>query len=69
MTARLDPQALAEACAAAKRALDAAEANTLDAQLALEGELQRELGRSPDYGEGVAAFQQKRPARFEGAPE
>jgi 2-(1,2-epoxy-1,2-dihydrophenyl)acetyl-CoA isomerase len=55
--------------AAIKRALDAAEANTLDAQLALEAELQRDLGRSVDYGEGVAAFRQKRPARFEGAPE
>lgn len=59
----------ARALATTKRALDAAEANTLDAQLALEAELQRDLGRSADYGEGVSAFQQKRPARFEGAPE
>ena len=62
--ARLPAQGLA----AIKRALDAAEANTLGAQLALEAELQRDLGRGADYGEGVAAFQQKRPARFEGAP-
>jgi 2-(1,2-epoxy-1,2-dihydrophenyl)acetyl-CoA isomerase len=55
--------------AAIKRALDAAEANTLDAQLALEAELQRGLGRSADYAEGLAAFGQKRSARFEGAPE
>jgi 2-(1,2-epoxy-1,2-dihydrophenyl)acetyl-CoA isomerase len=55
--------------AAIKRALDAGEANTLDAQLASEAELQRDLGRGADYAEGVAAFQQKRPARFEGAPE
>jgi 2-(1,2-epoxy-1,2-dihydrophenyl)acetyl-CoA isomerase len=59
----------AKALAATKRALDAAEGNTLDQQLDLEARLQRELGRSHDYGEGVAAFQQKRPARFEGAPE
>jgi 2-(1,2-epoxy-1,2-dihydrophenyl)acetyl-CoA isomerase len=59
----------ARALAAIKQALDAAEANSLDAQLALEARLQRQLGRSADYAEGVAAFQQKRPARFEGAPE
>jgi 2-(1,2-epoxy-1,2-dihydrophenyl)acetyl-CoA isomerase len=63
--ARLPARALAET----KRVLDAAEANTLDQQLALEAEVQRDLGRSADYAEGVAAFQQKRPARFEGAPE
>ena len=55
--------------AATKRLLDAAEGNTLDAQLDLEAEVQAGLGRSPDYAEGVAAFQQKRPARFDGAPE
>ncbi|WP_372621136.1 enoyl-CoA hydratase-related protein [Falsiroseomonas sp.] len=59
----------AKALAATKRALDAAEGNTLDAQLELEARMQQELGRSHDYKEGVAAFQQKRPARFEGAPE
>jgi 2-(1,2-epoxy-1,2-dihydrophenyl)acetyl-CoA isomerase len=57
------------ALAATKRALAAAEANGFDAQLALEARMQRELGRSADYAEGVAAFQQKRAARFEGAPE
>ncbi|NGM20861.1 2-(1,2-epoxy-1,2-dihydrophenyl)acetyl-CoA isomerase [Roseomonas stagni] len=59
----------AEALAATKRVLDAAEGNTLEQQLALEAEVQRGLGRSADYAEGVAAFQQKRPARFQGAPE
>ncbi|PWS38183.1 2-(1,2-epoxy-1,2-dihydrophenyl)acetyl-CoA isomerase [Falsiroseomonas bella] len=59
----------AGALAATKRALAAAESNGFDAQLALEAQMQRELGRSADYAEGVAAFQQKRAARFEGAPE
>lgn len=59
----------ARGLAAIKRALDAAEANTLEQQLALESGLQGELGRSADYAEGVAAFQQKRAPRFEGAPE
>jgi 2-(1,2-epoxy-1,2-dihydrophenyl)acetyl-CoA isomerase len=63
--ARLPAQALA----ATKRVLDAAEGNTLAQQLALEAAEQRALGRSADYAEGVAAFQQKRPARFAGAPE
>jgi 2-(1,2-epoxy-1,2-dihydrophenyl)acetyl-CoA isomerase len=63
--ARLPAQALA----GIKQALEAAEANTLDAQLDLEAKLQRDLGRSADFAEGVAAFQQKRPARFQGAPE
>jgi 2-(1,2-epoxy-1,2-dihydrophenyl)acetyl-CoA isomerase len=59
----------AKALAATKRALDLAEGNTLDQQLAVETEMQRALGRSHDYNEGVAAFAQKRPPRFEGAPE
>lgn len=63
--ARLPAQALA----AIKQALEAAEGHSLDAQLDLEAKLQRELGRSADFNEGVAAFQQKRPARFQGAPE
>ena len=63
--ARLPAQGLA----AIKQAMEAAEANTLDAQLLLEAKLQRELGRSADFAEGVAAFQAKRAARFAGAPE
>jgi 2-(1,2-epoxy-1,2-dihydrophenyl)acetyl-CoA isomerase len=59
----------AKALAATKHALDAAEGNGLSQQLALEAGLQRELGRSHDYNEGVAAFAAKRPPRFEGAPE
>ncbi len=63
--ARLPAQGLA----AIKQALEAAEANTLDAQLRLEAKLLRGLGHSADFAEGVAAFQEKRPAQFEGAPE
>jgi 2-(1,2-epoxy-1,2-dihydrophenyl)acetyl-CoA isomerase len=49
-----------------KKALDAAETNTLDAQLDLERDLQAEAGRTPDYAEGVQAFLGKRPANFTG---
>lgn len=49
-----------------KRALDAADRNDLDAQLALERDLQREAGFSPDYGEGVRAFMEKRAPVFSG---
>ena len=59
----------AKALAATKRMLQAAEGNTLEQQLDLEARMQQELGRSHDYNEGVAAFTQKRPAKFEGAPE
>jgi len=47
-----------------RRALDAAETNTLDAQLDLERDLQREAGRHADYAEGVRAFLEKRPVCF-----
>ena len=49
-----------------KRALDAAERNDLDAQLALERDLQREAGFTPDYAEGVRAFLDKRAPAFSG---
>jgi len=52
-----------------KRALDASATNTLSAQLDLERDLQRQAGRSPDWREGVAAFVEKRPARFTGKAE
>jgi 2-(1,2-epoxy-1,2-dihydrophenyl)acetyl-CoA isomerase len=49
-----------------KRAIQAAATNTMDAQLDLERDLQREAGLTPDYAEGVAAFVEKRPAAFTG---
>ena len=52
--------------AATKQAIYAAGGNTLEAQLDLERELQRALGRSADYREGVSAFAAKRQPRFTG---
>jgi len=52
--------------AATKSALQASAANTLEAQLDFERDLQRELGRSEDYREGVAAFMAKRAPAFKG---
>jgi len=43
-----------------KKALHASAGNSLDAQLDLERDLQREAGFSEDYRKGVAAFLQKR---------
>ena len=57
-------QASPRGLAAIKRALQAGAGNTLDAQLALERDLQREIGFGADYREGVAAFLEKRAPRF-----
>ena len=51
---------------AIKRALHASADNTLEQQLALERDVQRELGYSADYREGVAAFLEKRAPDFTG---
>jgi 2-(1,2-epoxy-1,2-dihydrophenyl)acetyl-CoA isomerase len=52
--------------AAIKRALRSTWARTLDQQLDHERDNQRELGRSADYREGVAAFSEKRKPNFTG---
>jgi 2-(1,2-epoxy-1,2-dihydrophenyl)acetyl-CoA isomerase len=52
--------------AATKQAIYASQTNSLDAQLDLERDLMRELGRSHDYQEGVTAFLEKRAPRFTG---
>lgn len=62
--ARKLAQGPAGALASIKRALDASPGNTLDQQLELERELQRTLGRGPDYREGVMAFSEKRSPKF-----
>jgi 2-(1,2-epoxy-1,2-dihydrophenyl)acetyl-CoA isomerase len=49
-----------------KRAFLASATNSLDAQLDLERDLQREAGRTEDYREGVAAFMAKRRPTFRG---
>ena len=50
----------------AKRGFNAAFSNDLEAQLALEEELQREAGATADYAEGVQAFMEKRTPVFQG---
>ena len=47
-----------------KRAFAASPVNSLDAQLDLERDLQREAGAADEYVEGVRAFLEKRPPNF-----
>ena len=54
------------ALARIKGALDQAGGNDLSAQLDVERDYQRELGRSEDFREGVAAFLAKRKPAFKG---
>lgn len=49
-----------------KKAIRASFDNSLDEQLALEAKLQGRCGQTRDFQEGVVAFLEKRPARYEG---
>jgi len=49
-----------------RQAMHAAPGHTLEQQLSFEGGMMRELGWSPDYAEGVAAFMEKRAPKFTG---
>lgn len=49
-----------------RQAMHAAAGHTLEQQLSFEGGFMRELGWSPDYAEGVAAFMEKRAPKFTG---
>ncbi|MGJ7495139.1 enoyl-CoA hydratase-related protein [Variovorax sp. RT4R15] len=60
--ARLPAHAVLEA----RQALAASERHTLVEQLHYESERQREMIMKPSFGEGVAAFLQKRPPAFAG---
>lgn len=67
-TARATAERLAglpnEGLLAIRRLLDEGATATLAHQLGAERDAQRALGRTADYAEGVAAFIEKRPARF-----
>jgi 2-(1,2-epoxy-1,2-dihydrophenyl)acetyl-CoA isomerase len=54
------------ALVATKAAIQSSGQRSLAEQLDVERDAQRELGRSADYAEGVAAFVEKRAARFTG---
>ncbi|HEX2754710.1 MAG TPA: enoyl-CoA hydratase-related protein [Candidatus Limnocylindrales bacterium] len=54
------------ALALTKRALEASWSATLDEQLELEADVQGEAGATADHAEGIAAFLERRPARFSG---
>jgi 2-(1,2-epoxy-1,2-dihydrophenyl)acetyl-CoA isomerase len=55
-----------EAYRAVKKALRASFDNSLTEQLTREAHLQGKCGQTRDFREGVVAFMEKRPARFEG---
>jgi enoyl-CoA hydratase/carnithine racemase len=55
--------------AATKAALESELSTDLESALQAEARIQAELMRGADFREGFAAFQERRPPRFEGAPE
>lgn len=55
-----------KALALTKKAIYASWSNSFEQQLDLERDLQREAAASTDFREGVAAFHEKRPAKFTG---
>jgi enoyl-CoA hydratase/carnithine racemase len=55
--------------AATKRALQAEACMDLETALELEARIQADLMKGPDFKEGYRAFMERRPPRFEGAPE
>ncbi len=65
LAARLATQPT-QALALIKEALNRSAGNSLDAQLDVERDLQRQAGRTPDYAEGVRAFLEKRAPHFTG---
>jgi enoyl-CoA hydratase/carnithine racemase len=59
----------ADALAETKRALDSEMHMDLEAALRQEAAIQAALMTRPDFREGFASFTERRPARFDGAPE